>query len=161
MGRPCLVFAALLTFACGSGDDSEQNGPSGNVTCSPNEFALEGSLDDQAVSHRGPLKVYAWTQIGSGKLDASFEEGGSLHAEWPQLVGNGATFSAVGSITLPMTGPHAGETLAYGSGTFTKLDGGVKFKASGFKLNVQCVAAPCPSDEVMGTLQGCVEPKAR
>lgn len=161
MGRPCLIFAAFLTVACGGGDDSDENGASGNISCAPSEFALEGSLNGEAVSHRGPLKVYAWTQIGTGKLDASFQEGGSLHAEWPQLVGNGATFSAAGNITLPPTGPHAGETLAYGSGTFTKLDGGVTFKVSGFKLSVQCVVAPCPSEDITGTLQGCVEPKAR
>jgi hypothetical protein len=161
MGRHWFVLAALLTFACGGGDDSDEKGGSGSMTCAPGELALDGSLDGEAVSYRGPLKVYAWTQLGRGKLDASFAEGGSFHAEWAQLVGNGTTFSATGSITLPPTEPHAGETLAYDSGTFTKLDGGVRFKVSGFKLNVQCISAPCPSEDVIGTLQGCVEPTAR
>ncbi|HKO48502.1 MAG TPA: hypothetical protein VJV79_12310 [Polyangiaceae bacterium] len=160
MRRPCLVFAVLLTVACG-GTDSDENAGSGNMTCAPDELAIEGSLDGQAVSYRGALNSYAWTQLGSGKLDVSFEKGGSFHAQWPQLVADGATFSATGSITLPTTVAHSGETLDYGEGTFTKLDRGVRFNVSGFELSVQCITAPCPSEAVEGALRGCVETEAR
>jgi hypothetical protein len=157
MGRSWSVFVLLLVCACG-GDGSDEDSGSGNMTCAPGELAIEGSLGGEAASHRGALRGYSWTQLGSGKLDTTFEEGGSFHAEWPQLVGDGATFAATGSITMPSTGPRAGETLDYASGTFTKLDGGVRFKVSGFTLSVQCVTAPCPSEAVEGTLRGCAEP---
>jgi hypothetical protein len=160
MTRLWLVFALLPTVACG-GDDADGTADSGNMTCAPDEVAIEGSVDGEAVSYRGALESYAWTQLGSGELDVSFEERGSFHAEWPQLVGDGATFSATGSITLPATVAHSGETLGYGAGTFTKLDGGVRFKVSGFKLSVQCITAPCPSEDVEGTLRGCIEPNVR
>lgn len=128
------------------------------MTCAPDEFAIEGSLDGEAVSHEGTLSGYAWSQLGTGTLDASFDGGGKVHAEWPKLVADGQTFMATGNITLPATGAHAGETLDFASGTFTKLDGGVRFKVTAFELNVQCVTEPCPSGAVEGTLQGCVEP---
>jgi hypothetical protein len=158
MRRHCLLLGLLLTGACsdGSGDG---NGGSGDMTCEPDELALEGSLDGEAVSHRAALTGYAWSQINQGTLDASFEGGGRFRAEWQKLVSDGQTFAAAGSITLPATGPHATETLDYASGTFTKLDGGVRFKVSGFTQNVQCIMAPCPTGAVEGTLQGCVEPQ--
>lgn len=161
-----MILGCLLTCACGGSDgdgdgDSERDAGSGNMTCAPDGFAIEGSLDGEAVSHEGTLSRYAWSQLGAGTLDASFEGGGSVHAEWPNLVADGQTFTATGNIALPATGAHAGETLVYGSGTFTKLDGGVRFKVSAFELNVQCVTEPCPSGAVEGTLQGCVEPAAR
>jgi hypothetical protein len=159
MGRHFLIFGLLLTGACGGGDD--EDGASGSVTCASDEFAIEGSLDGEAVSHRGALSSYAWIQISEKKLDTSFEGGGSFHAEWAQLVGDGQTFAATGNITLPATGPRSGETLDYASGTLTKLDGGVSFKLTGFKLNIQCITEPCPSGAVEGTLQGCVEPEQR
>jgi hypothetical protein len=160
MGRWCLFFGLLLTCACagGSDGDGDGDGGSGDMTCAPDEFAIEGSLDGEAVSHRGALSGYAWAQINTGRLDTSFEGGGSFHAEWQKLVADGQTFSATGNITLPAAGPHGAETLDYASGTFTKLDGGVRFQVSGFKLNVQCIMAPCPSGAVDGTLQGCAEP---
>jgi hypothetical protein len=159
MGRQYLLFGLLLTCACGGGSDDDDMVDSGNVTCAPDELAIEGSLDGEAVSHRSELSGYVWSQIGTGTLDASFEEGGKFHAEWQQPVNDGATFAAIGNITLPSSGPRGGETLDYASGTFTKLDGGVRFKVSGFKLDVQCITAPCPSGSVEGTLQGCVEPR--
>jgi hypothetical protein len=131
------------------------------MTCAPGELAIEGTLAGEAVSHRGALNGYAWIQLGMGTLDTSFEGGGSFHAQWSKLVGDGETFVATGNITLPSPGPRAGETLDYASGTFTKLDGGVRFKVGEFKHSVQCVTAPCPSEAVDGSLQGCVEPASR
>lgn len=157
MGRHCLIFALLLTANCGGGSGGD--GGSGNMTCSPDEFALEGLLDGEPVSHRGQLSGYAWSQVGTGTLDASFEGGGSFHAAWQKPVNDGQTFAATGNVTLPTAGPRGGETLGYASGTFTKLDGGVRFKVSALELNVQCITEPCPNDAVAGTLEGCVEPK--
>jgi hypothetical protein len=154
-----LIFGLLLTGACAGGSDGDGAGGSGAMTCAPDEFALEGSLDGEAVSHRGQLSGYAWGQIKTGTLDTSFEGGGSFHAEWQKLVNDGQTFAATGNVTLPAAGPHGGDTLDYASGTFTKLDGGVRFKVSGFELDVQCITEPCPSGAVAGTLEGCVEPR--
>ena len=161
MGRQFLLLGLLLACACGGGSDDDDDDvvDSGNMTCAPDELAIEGSLDGEAISHRSELSGYIWSQIGTGTLDASFEDGGKFHAEWQQPVNDGATFPATGNITFPIGVPHGGETLDYASGTFTKLDGGVTFKVTGFKLNVQCLVAPCPSEEVEGTLQGCVEPR--
>jgi hypothetical protein len=131
------------------------------MTCAPGEFALEGSLDGEAVSHRGALGNYAWGQLKTGTLETSFEGGGSFHAEWQMLVADGQTFAATGRVTLPAAGPRGGETLDYASGTFTKLDGGVRFNVSELGLNVQCIIAPCPSGPVAGSLQGCMEPRSR
>lgn len=154
------MFGLLLACACGGGSDDEgEDGGSGNVPCVPGELAIEGSLDGEAVSHRGALTGYAWSQLSKGTLDTSFEGGGQFHAGWQGLVADGQTFAATGNITLPTTGPHGGETLDYASGTFTKLDDGVRFKVTGFEQNVQCITAPCPSGAVDGTLQGCVEPE--
>lgn len=154
-----MFFSLLLACGCAGGSDGDDDGGSGDKTCAPDEFALEGSLDGEAVSHRGALSSYAWAQINTGTLDTSFEGGGSFHAEWQKLVADGQTFSATGRLTLPAAGPHGAETLDYASGTFTKLDGGVRFKVTALELNVQCVTAPCPSDAVEGTLEGCVEPQ--
>jgi hypothetical protein len=158
MGRLFVFFGWLLACGCAGGSDGDGEGRSGDMTCAPDEFALEGSLDGEAVSHRGPLDRYAWAQINTGTFDTSFEGGGSLHAEWQNLVADGQTFSATGRLTLPAAGPHGAETLDYASGVFTKLDGGVRFKLTAFASNVQCVMAPCPSGPVEGTLEGCVEP---
>ena len=55
-------------------------------------------------------------------------------------------------MTLPITLTHSGETRGCGNGTFTKLEGGMQFKVSGFKLSVQCITASCPSEDVEGTV---------
>jgi hypothetical protein len=154
-----LLFGLLLACACGGGSDDEGGGGSGDMTCAPDELAIEGSLDGEAVSYRGALSSYAWSQVKTGTLNASFEGGGSFHAEWQKLVADGQTFAASGSISMPVAGPRGGETLDYASGTFTKLDGGVRFKLGAFELKVQCITEPCPSGAVEGTLQGCVEPQ--
>jgi hypothetical protein len=128
------------------------------MSCAPDEFALEGSLGGEAVSLRGAMSRYSWRQLDTRTLDTSFEGGGSFHAEWEKLVGNGQTFAATGNLTLPATSPHAGETLDFSLGSFTKLAGGVRFKVTGFELNVQCITAPCPKSAIEGTLEGCAEP---
>ncbi len=148
----CLTFVP----ACGGSDD-EPGSNGAALTCAEDEFKLAGTLDGEAVSHQGALGGHAWIQGSKpSTLDASFEGGGSVHTEWPDVIARGATTAVAGSITLPPDGPRASETLAAGSGTMTALEDGASFELTSFTIQVQCINPPCPAEPVEGTLEGCV-----
>jgi hypothetical protein len=155
--RNFLLIGCLVLSACSSDGGDGSAAPGGNTTCAADEFVITGMLDGEAVSHQGMLGGHAWVQASAGRtLDTPFEGGGSFHAEWAKVVADGETFAATGTINLPASGPHGGETLSYGSGSLTKLDDEVRFEISGLTASVACIAAPCPNSAVAGSLQGCV-----
>jgi hypothetical protein len=152
----CLTFVP----ACGGSDDDDNEGPGSGgarLTCAEDEFKLAGTIDGAAVSHQGNLAGHAWIQGSKpSTLDVSFEGGGSVHTEWPDVIARGSTTSVVGSITLPPSGPRAGETFEADAGSMTALEDGASFELTELTIQVQCINPPCPADPVEGTLEGCV-----
>ncbi|HYJ09405.1 MAG TPA: hypothetical protein VEX18_10360 [Polyangiaceae bacterium] len=156
MGRLILLGFALCLAGCSGDGDGDADDDV--ATCGPDRFVISGTLDGETVSHSGELGGHGWIQSSAGSsLDTPFEGGGSFHAEWQEVVADGETFTANGSINLPPSGPRGGETLEYASGTLTKRDDGVTFTLNGLTASVQCIAAPCPNSTVQGSLRGCVE----
>jgi hypothetical protein len=168
-----LVLATAVTGCSGggSGDPMGAGGGAGGraggagglagLTCAEQEFAIEGTLDGQAVSHRGVITGHAWIQGSTpSTLDVPFEGGGRLHAEWDGIVADGEIFAATGSLTLPASGPHAGETLDSADATMRKVAEQVDFELTGLSVEVVCATTPCPPDALDGTLQGCVRWRA-
>jgi hypothetical protein len=128
------------------------------LTCAEDEFKLEGELGGQAISHQGALGGHAWVQGSKpSTLDVSFDGGGSVHTEWPDVIARGSTTAVTGSITLPPSGPHAGETFQAAAGAMTALEDGASFELSELASQVQCINPPCPADGIDGTLRGCVQ----
>src|SRR5687768_17066086 len=100
----CLTFVP----ACGGSDGDDDSPGSGGaaLSCAEDEFKLAGTLDGEAVSHQGALAGHAWIQGSKpSTLTASFEGGGSVRTEWPDVIARGRTTAVVGSITLPPSGP--------------------------------------------------------
>ena len=160
MARLHALFLCLALFpACGSSDDDDgEPGTNGaGPTCGADEFALEGELDGEAVSHSGTLRSHAWIQGSTpSTLDVGFEGGGSVDIEWAGVVARGETIAVTGSITLPVSGPRAGETFEVGSGAMTALEDGATFELGRLSAEVQCIQPLCPADQLDGTLRGCV-----
>jgi hypothetical protein len=162
MKNTALLFAlllfALLVGGCSGdeGDDDDSNGGGITPSCAAGEFALEGTLDGQAVSQRGSVGQVQWLQGSEPNLlEAAFDGGGSLHAEWPEVVARGDTTTITGSIVLPPGGPRSGETLNYGSGSMQALEDAVTFELSALTAEVTCDTAPCNDEIVDGNLRGC------
>jgi hypothetical protein len=149
------VFLALVLVGCGSSDAA---GTGGGGSCAPGEFTLNGTLDGQAVTHRGTVTGHAWVQAGSPyTLDVQSEPTASLHAEWTTLVmDNGGTAAITGSVTLPSGVPHGGETLGAEAGTLTKFADEVQLEYSKLSVSVACITAPCPASPVEGSLKVCL-----
>ncbi|HEV8246135.1 MAG TPA: hypothetical protein VGP93_10225 [Polyangiaceae bacterium] len=163
--RPAGLMALCILSGCygggGSDDGGAGNGSGGAATqglaCAEDEFAIDGTLNGNTVSHRGTLDGHAWIQSTTSKtLDAIFTGGGDVHTEWAEVVADGETIAVTGSITLPPTGPNGGETLTAASGSMTKLAEEVDFELSGLSTSVPCDMAPCPQTSVDGSLTGCV-----
>jgi hypothetical protein len=159
---PLLLGLCLsLLPACGSGSDDDDAGPGSGgsrLVCAEREFKLEGELGGKSVSHQGTLDGHAWIQGSKpSTLDVSFEGGGSVHTEWPDVIARGSSTAVTGSITLPPSGAHAGETLQAEAGTMTALENGATFELTALSVEVQCIAPPCPADAIEGTLAGCID----
>jgi hypothetical protein len=157
-----LLLGLSLLPACGSGSDDDDDdvgpGSSGSeLVCATREFKLEGELGGQSVSHQGTLNGHAWIQGSDpSTLDVTFEDGGSVHTEWPDVIARGSTTAVTGSLTLPPSGPHAGETLQAAAGMMKALEDGATFELTELSTQVQCFAPPCPADSIDGTLAGCI-----
>jgi hypothetical protein len=153
-----LLVGALL--GCGGSDDDDDGAVNGssNLVCAPDEFIVQGTLEGASISHRGNLQGHAWIQSTDYKsLDTPFEGGGSFHAEWPEVVADGDSTSITGTVTLPPSGEHGGETVSFAAGLMTKRDNGVSFDVSELAIEVTCASAPCPAEAASGALSGCVE----
>jgi hypothetical protein len=154
-----VLLVPALTGCFGGGDDDDDG--SGNVqapSCVADEFAIQGTLQGEAIDHRGTLGGHAWIQGSDpSTLDTPFDGGGSLHAEWSNIVADGGTTAIMGTIVLPPSGSFGGQTIDFASGSLTKRDDGVQYQASQLSLAVTCVTAPCPGESVEGALAGCVE----
>lgn len=148
------IFCAGLT-ACSGNDDGGSSAI--GLECAEGTFALDGTLDGQAVSHQGELAGIVWVQGGTPTFDTSFSTGGSLHIEWAQAIADGATTGVTGRLTLPPDGARAGETLDSASGSMTKLDEGIEFVLRDLSVSVACVTAPCAGDPVAGSVRGCAQ----
>jgi hypothetical protein len=153
------VLAFTVLSACGSdgGNDASTSGNLG-ASCAPDEYALRGTVDGETIAYQGALGSHAWIQASAqSTFDGSFDGGGSLQTEWDGLVADGDTIAIRGSVVFPAGGALGGQQLDAGAGSMTKLDEGLRFEITALSRAVQCITAPCPPEEVEGTVRGCVE----
>lgn len=144
-----IITLAVLLIGCGGDDDFSA------PTCADGEVAIEGTIDGgiESASLSGSTS-YAFINAlndQNGTLTVSFGAGEMLYLEWPQLVANGDSVEARGTIAL------AG--LDYGNCDDDGFPGTLRMDDDGdggtFLLRSLHPAADCSAATVDGELTGC------
>lgn len=144
-----LLAVSLLASGCG-GDDDDFDAP----TCAAGQVMVEGAIDggQQSASLSGASGYIFVNAINGqlGSLAVSFGED-MLYLEWPDLVANGSSVDARGTIQFP--------GLAYGNCDDDGFPGTLRMNADGdggaFRLRSLHADADCTAPEVSGELTGC------
>jgi hypothetical protein len=131
-------------------------------------YATEALEADTTVLGSGAVDV--WVRSSKPNVDLevtiseirpdgkeSFVQGGWMRGDARVLDADGDTIAIRGSVVFPAGGALGGQQLDAGAGSMTKLDEGLRFEITALSRAVQCITAPCPPEEVEGTVSGCVE----
>lgn len=156
--RVLLAVPAALALAlgvvssiAGCGGDDGFDAP----TCSPGEVAIEGSIDggQESASLSGATSYIFVNAVNGqlGSLTVAFGAEDMLYLEWPDLVADGASVDARGSIAFP--------GLAYGNCDDDGFPGTLRMNDDGnggtFRLGSLRPGADCTAAQVSGELTGC------
>jgi hypothetical protein len=144
-----VLSIAALAIACGSDDDFSA------PTCAEGEVVIEGTIDggNESASLSGWTSYIFVNAIGDdlGTLTVSFAADEMLYLEWPELVANGDSTGARGTVAL------AG--LDYGNCEDDGFPGALRMDDDGdggaFQLPRLHASADCSAPELDGELVGC------
>jgi len=147
-----LATAALaLTTNLGCGGDDDFDAP----TCAAGEVAIDGTIDGghESASLSGASSYIFVNALNGelGTLTVTFDVDDMLYLEWPELVADGASVDARGTIAFP--------GLAYGNCDDDGFPGTLRMNADGnggsFRLRSLHPDADCTATQVSGELTGC------
>jgi hypothetical protein len=149
-----LATAALtlgLTASLGCGGDDDFDAP----TCAAGEVAIDGTIDGghESASLSGPTSYIFVNALNGelGTLTVTFGADDMLYLEWPDLVADGASVDARGTISL--------SGLAYGNCDDDGFPGTLRMDSDGnggsFRLRSLHPGGDCTAAQVSGELTGC------
>jgi hypothetical protein len=154
LGSALLASMALLHTGCGG--TAAGRAESSWLACDADQFKLQGTLDGQTItsveSSEGGGLTQLTTGVFSSQYGASNADRTKLDLAWSQTVNDGETTNATGALTMPNSGPLAGNSYCLGKGTqihFSSDGENFQFTLAGMTTGTTCAAA------VVGTLQGC------
>jgi hypothetical protein len=141
---------ALANLGCG-GDDDDFDAP----TCAAGEVALDGTIDGghESASLSGASSYIFVNALNGelGTLTVAFGAEDMLYLEWPDLVADGASVDARGTIAFP--------DLAFGNCDDDGFPGTLRMNADGnggtFRLRALHPGADCTAAQVSGEITGC------
>lgn len=146
-----VIFALAAAAAGCGGDDDDFDAP----TCAAGDVRVEGTIDggSESASLSGANSYIFVNALGGdlGSLTVTFGAEDMLYLEWPDLIANGGSGEARGTIDL------AG--LDYGNCDDDGFPGTLRMNADGdsgaFRLRGLRPSADCAAGEVDGELTGC------
>jgi hypothetical protein len=151
--RPVVLGAAsVIALACSATSSGTGGGAGGGPVCSKGTVRLEGTIGGESVQKEYPFKGVVLNQASTPKtVSVYFGSGGQITMQWSELLANGQTSAATGSIFFPSDGPLAGSNVCLGSGsTVTLLD-----DAGQLSVASPTTGTSCPGSATQGQLSGC------
>jgi hypothetical protein len=149
LATAALVLSFTADLGCGGDDDFDA------PTCAAGEVAIDGTIDGghESASLSGPTGYIFVNALNGelGTLTVTFGADDMLYLEWPDLVADGASVDARGTIAFP--------GLAYGNCDDDGFPGTLRMNADGnggsFQLRSLHPDADCTATQVSGELTGC------
>lgn len=147
-----LLLCSLMS-ACGAGESTSPNSDDVPTApaCGPGEVAVAGRLDGVAVTERASFTEYGFVQLRPPSTFEVFNAPVAIRLEWPELLANGQTAAARGSVRASAfdvgncsAGPFSGEHSIDTDG------GGGRFLLRELHRSPYCSGAP-----VRGAVAGC------
>ena len=150
--RTTLFGLVCLAAACGGGDDDFEA-----PTCAAGEVRLEGTVDGSFEDARSGYDSYIFVNAlngEEGQLDVVFPDGDALSLRFPDLVANGDSVEARGSVGYISVGLNVGNCEDGGYPGVLRMDeggGGGAFLLTSLRQG----GDDCGGDPVDGEITGC------
>ncbi len=149
LATAALALGLATDLGCGGDDDFDA------PTCAAGEVAIDGTIDGghESASLSGATSYIFVNALNGelGTLTVSFGPDDMLYLEWPELVANGDSIEARGSIAFP--------GIAYGNCDDDGFPGTLRMNGDGnggsFRLGSLHAGADCTAALVSGELTGC------
>lgn len=152
--RVVVALAALSVVAasCSSTSSGTGGGGGSGPVCVKGTVRFEGTIGSESVQKEYPFKGIVLNQASTPKtVSVSFGSGGQITMQWSDLLANGQTSSATGSVFFPSDGPLASSNVCLGPGsTVTLLD-----NAGQLSVESPTTGTSCPGSATQGQLSAC------